>query len=285
VAVIDSMGCRHASDGVPAISFAALRVLTRILTVNNQAPFFIIGCARSGTTMLRDVLRADRKLVCPEETQYYRWGDPFGTNRFVNLVAKNATIRKHRAIDGIDEALFAGILREARSRRSLLLNYMEEFKRAKNAVDARWFDKSPQNIYGLPLLVHDFPEAAFIHIVRNPLNVSTSLLEGKVLAVPSIIAAANYWNEAVAIFNTLKPIIRDRCFELRYEDFTARPMEEAARLGGFLGIDVASLAANLKSIHPERDRYREVLTTADVRTISELCSKWAQHYGYSLTGD
>jgi hypothetical protein len=251
--------------------------------VTAEAPFFIVGCARSGTTMVRDVLRNDGDLLCPEETQYYRWGDPFGTNRFSNMVVKNPTIRKHRDIDGIDEATFAGILSEAVSRKSLLLRYMEEFKRVRSSAHARWFDKSPQNIYGLPLMAHDFPESQFIHIVRNPLNVSASLLEGRVLAVPSAVAAANYWNEAVAIFNTLKPVIKDRCFELRYEDFTSRPLEEMAKLADFLGIKIDPLAARFKSIHPERDRYREVLTASDIRTIAGLCDKWARHYGYELT--
>jgi hypothetical protein len=250
--------------------------------VTNQNPFFIVGCVRSGTTILRDILRADEGLVCPEETHYYRWGDPFGTNPFINSVSKNAVIRKHRSIDGIDDAAFAEILGNADSRKSLLLGYMNAFKERKQSAKARWFDKTPQNIYGLALLVHDFPEASFIHIVRNPLNVSASLLEGKVMAAPSVVAAANYWNEAVSIFNTLRPLIKERCFEIRYEDLTLRPVEEAGKLADFLGIAAAPLTGKLKSVHPERDRYREVLKPPDAQIIADTCGKWAEHYGYDL---
>jgi hypothetical protein len=250
--------------------------------VTNQDPFFILGCVRSGTTMLRDILRAHEGLVCPEETHYYRWSDPFGTNQFMNVVTKNTVIRKHRSIDGIDDPAFDSILKGARSRKALLLQYMGAFKERKQAVDARWFDKTPQNIYGLPLLIHDFPTARFIHIVRNPLNVSASLLEGKVMAVPSVVAAANYWNEAVAIFNTLRPLIESRCFEIRYEDFTGRPLEEGARLADFLGVAVAPLTMRLNTVHAERNRYKEVLTAAEVEVIADVCEEWARRYEYQL---
>lgn len=251
--------------------------------MTRQEPFFIVGCVRSGTTMLRDILRADANLVCPEETHYYRWGEPFGTNQYMNTVTKNAVIRKHRSMDGIEDDVFTDLLRRARSRKALLIRYMEAFKQKKRAADRRWFDKTPQNIYGLPLLMHDFPEASFIHIVRNPLNVSASLLVGKVMAVSSVVAAANYWNEAVAIFNTLRPLIAERSFEIRYEDFTSRPVEEAGKLADFLGISVAPLTTKLKSVHPERDQYHQMLTAADVDIISDVCGTWAEHYGYDLS--
>ena len=44
-----------------------------------QAPFFVLGCVRSGTTMLRDALRMHPHLACPEETHFFRWGEPFGS--------------------------------------------------------------------------------------------------------------------------------------------------------------------------------------------------------------
>jgi hypothetical protein len=249
----------------------------------STAPFFIVGCVRSGTTMLRNLLRGIPHLVCPEETQYYRWAEPFGSPAFIRSTQGIQLMKKHRQIDGVSEETFEEVIGGARSRRDLYVRYLEAFKAAKGKPDARWFDKSPQNVYGLPLLLHDFPEAKVVHIVRNPLNVVASLAEGKVIAMPNALAAANYWTEAVSIFNTIRPLCADRSYEIRYEQLTDDPHGEFRKLLAFLGEDDPSLRPDLSKVHPERDRYRAVLTPDDLGTVQEVCGRWAAHYGYDLT--
>ncbi|MBO6635520.1 MAG: sulfotransferase, partial [Parvibaculum sp.] len=74
--------------------------------MSDDVPFFILGCVRSGTTLLRDILRTSARLECPEETQYYRWGQPFGNNGFINHVLKPPLLKRHRKMDKVDETLF-----------------------------------------------------------------------------------------------------------------------------------------------------------------------------------
>ena len=59
------------------------------------------------------------------------------------------------------------------------------FLEAQGVSSGRWFDKTPQNIYGLTLLSAVYPEAKFVCIVRHPLNVVASLKRGKVMAAHS----------------------------------------------------------------------------------------------------
>jgi len=66
-----------------------------------NAPFFIVGCVRSGTTMLRDVLRRHPNLTAPEETHLFRWTEPFGTEAYMRGVRSNAVLKRHREMDGI----------------------------------------------------------------------------------------------------------------------------------------------------------------------------------------
>lgn len=247
-----------------------------------RPPFFMVGCVRSGTTMLRNILRSIPDLICPEETHYYRWGEPFGTNGFVHHVQNGMVIKKHRSIDGIGDDVFADVLQGAQSRRDLYERYIDAFRRIQGRPQARWFDKSPQNIYGLALLAHDFPEARFVHIVRNPLNVVASLLEGKVISAPNAVAAANYWNEAVSIFNTCRPLIAERCHELRYESLTDNPADEMARLLDFLGEDPKNVTFNFGKIHPERNQYLNMLSSDDTAVVARICGKWGAHYGYDI---
>src|SRR6185369_78712 len=80
--------------------------------VAQPAPFFILGCVRSGTTMLRDVLRGHPNLACPEETHFFRWASPFGTPEYMKSLDA-PVLRKHREMDGITEAEFKAILKAA----------------------------------------------------------------------------------------------------------------------------------------------------------------------------
>src|SRR5688572_15305042 len=61
-------------------------------------PFFVLGCVRSGTTMLRDALRMHPNLACPEETHFFRWGEPYGTEAMSRSLSNNAVLKKHREI-------------------------------------------------------------------------------------------------------------------------------------------------------------------------------------------
>jgi len=248
----------------------------------SNEPFFILGCVRSGTTMLRDLLRSVPRLACPEETHFYRWGEPLGSPVFANTVRRNKVLQKHRAIDGVSEAAFAEILAGARTRRELTERYIAAFKAAQGIGEGRWFDKTPQNIYGLALLADEFPEAKIVHIVRNPLNVVASLAVGKVMLLENTVGAANYWREAVAIFDKVKPSITGRVHEIAYETLTAEPAAELARLMAFLDEDVRDIRFDLSKIHPERDQWRDVLSADAVATVREICGPWARRYGYDL---
>lgn len=248
----------------------------------SNEPFFILGCVRSGTTMLRDLLKSVPRLACPEETQFYRWGDPFGGPVFMNTVTKNKVLQKHRAIDGVSEEAFAEVLAGARTRRELSERYVAAFVAARGLGAVRWFDKSPQNIYGLALLADEFPEAKIVHIVRNPLNVVASLAVGKVMLLENTVGAANYWREAVAIFDKVKPSIAGRVHEIAYETLTAEPAAELARLMAFLDEDARDIRFNLSKIHPERDQWRDVLSADAVAVVRDICGPWAKRYGYDL---
>ena len=60
--------------------------------------FFIVGCVRSGTTLLRNILREHPKLACPEETHFFRWSWPFRTQRFRFHNTKAKLLKKEQNV-------------------------------------------------------------------------------------------------------------------------------------------------------------------------------------------
>lgn len=244
------------------------------------APFFILGCVRSGTTLLRDVLRAHPNLACPEETHFFRWANPFGTVDYARACMDSPVLKKHRAMDGISEEEFKEMLRTARSRRELTVRYMRLFMSRKKPHATRWFDKTPQNVYGAALIFDAFPGAKFIHIVRNPLDVVASLKIGRLIKVEDIRGACNYWNEAIAIVNVLKRCAPARFLEVRYEDFTREPERCTGEILAFLGevpVNQMYPYEKIKAISHDNDG---TLKPEEVDIVRQVCHRWSTRYGY-----
>jgi hypothetical protein len=240
-----------------------------------------VGCVRSGTTLLRDILRQHVNLCCPEETQFFRWGNPFRTKEFVQTYTSSPVLRRHREIDGVAEEEYLEILATSTSRGMFMRRYLELFQRAQHMEDRRVFDKSPQNIYGIPLIKDAFPQARFISMVRNPLNVVASLREGKVMHVADLVGACSYWNEAVSILNFFTSLIPDDLYVVRYEDLIKEAPRYLHRILQFVGEENVQYRFSLEAIRPERNQYLTSLSAAEVVRVHELCARGMHQFGYT----
>jgi hypothetical protein len=242
----------------------------------------MLGCVRSGTTMLRDALRMHPHLSCPEETHFFRWGEPFGTEGMSRSLSNNAVLKKHREIDGITEAEFAEMLEKSESRAELYHHYMALYMKRKKPGARRWFDKTPQNVYGALLAATSMPRSKFVHIVREPVNVVASLRIGRIVKVSNMTGACNYWNEAIQIVAGLKRAFPARVFELRYEDFVANPSAQMKQLLDFIGepYDEKWFAGlNMRQVD---HREEGVLSSEEQDVVRRLCGPGRRRYGYEL---
>lgn len=248
--------------------------------VTRTAPFFILGCVRSGTTMLRNILRKHPNFASPEETQFYRWGEPFRGPAYSQIVQSNPTLKRHRQIDGITDAEFKAMLEASVSRADLYRRYMARFIELKSKTANRWFDKSPQNVYGAGMIAAEFPSARFIHIVRDPVNVVASLRIGKVMKMEDLVGACSYWNEAYANLTTLKRAWPSRLLELKYEAFTADPMAGIRTIMAFLKepFDEASFASVVTSEVSHEGA--GVLSAEEMDRVRQICRAGRISYGY-----
>ncbi len=261
-------------------SYGSDSVLTQDLHTES-APFFLVGCVRSGTTLLRDLLRQHPNLDSPEETHVFRWPHPFGTGDFIHIQENNETLRAHRKIDGVDEQQYLSLLAEAADRRVLQDGYAKLFMAETRSGAERWFDKTPQNIYGILLLSAMYPDAKFVHIVRHPLNVVSSLKAGKVMGPHTLQAGINTWLEAVSIAWEFESAWPDRIHTLTYENLTTSPESVLLALLEFLDEETPSQPFDLSRVHPERNLHEEQLSESERRMVREQLALQMAHYGYS----
>ena len=249
----------------------------------DAAPVFLVGCVRSGTTLTRDLLRRVPGVICPEETHFLRWAEPFRTPASMPPHTRNEVLRRHREIDGVPEEVFAELLRTCRSKAELQRAYISAFAQAKGvAPPYRWVDKTPQNIYGGALILAEFPLARIVHIVRNPLNVVASMLMGRQVSVPDLHGAINYWCEAVQIASVLSRAAPDRVMHLRYEDLVDNVPCVMARLLRFAGIGAPDGLYSKRDAHGERNLWLEALGPEERAAVLERCAPLAAAHGYDL---
>lgn len=249
----------------------------------DNTPFFVLGCVRSGTTLLRNILRLHPRLESPEETHFFRWADPYASPRYEANYIGGKLLKNHREIDGVSDTDFLRCSATANNRKEVSDLYGKLFLEAKNNAGGRWFDKTPQNVYGILLLGHMYPAAKFVHIYRNPLNVVSSLKEGRVMPKHEVKGGINYWLESMIMINEYKKIpgMDERFFETKYEDFVENPKSVVPNLLEFLTEDPALLDWSKISTHKEKDKYKKHLSQSDVSLVKRLCEPFYSQYGYS----
>lgn len=223
--------------------------------MTNTAPVFIVGAPRSGTTILRDTLRLDDRFLCPEETHFFRWNEAYGSTYYRDLVAHNATLLHHRELDGVLPDEFNALLDRCEHKGQLWTGYMQLLAQKRDLqATVIPVDKTPQHVYALELIHHYFPQARFVHIVRNPLNVVSSLMKGRQFDAQDLVGALNFWLEPIELMERFRARYSSQCAEVSYELFAEDPDAVMTGLYRFLNI-AKPTALDTSEVHPAPDRH------------------------------
>ncbi|MEV7967224.1 sulfotransferase [Sphaerisporangium sp. NPDC088356] len=206
-------------------------------------PIFVIGCPRSGTTLLQLMLHSHERIAVPPETRfllsaYFRrrlYGDMCDAENRRRLAQWIATDKatKFREL-GIDRATY---VRRAVEGPGSLGSVMGEAFRAyaERFGKPRWGDKRPCYVKHVNALLRLFPDAQFVNLIRDGRDCVASLKEMPWYRLDVFHAIAN-WAESIDhgrhYAERLPPA---SYYEMRYEDLTADPETELTKLCGFLG--------------------------------------------------
>ena len=245
---------------------------------------FIVGAPRSGTTLLRNLFRQDPRFLCPEETHFFRWIDPCCSTYFRDQLLHNPTLVHHRQLDGISEAGFARLLDESPSREALLFNYLQQLRSARGlGEDTVFLEKTPQHVYSMAFIHAVLPQARFIHLVRSPLNVVTSLVRGRQFEPQPLQGAINFWREAQLVAKSFADQHPDRVMRVRYEDLTQDPGTTMASLYAFLREPMPP-GLDFSAVQPAQDSYREHLDLRQRTQVLSETRELAAALGYTGEG-
>jgi hypothetical protein len=209
-----------------------------------DAPVIVLGVRRSGTTLLRVMLDRNPALAVPDESYFVpqlarRHRGTVDVDAFVDDLRRLPTLVEwDLSPDAVGPRLRAGM-----TAGEAIAAVFEAY--AAERGKARWGDKTPLYMQHLPLLERLFPEARFVHLIRDGRDAALSFLsvpEGIMTegwGYPGDAAAfACQWATEVRAARALGGRVGpERYLELRYEALVAGPDSELHRVCSFAELE------------------------------------------------
>jgi hypothetical protein len=258
--------------------------------VSPTPPLFVIGCPRSGTTLVGSLLR---------ETA---WGPPVESHfitKYARLLPRYGDLSRREA----RVRLLRDILRERPVMQWKLVldpdafveppetaSYPELVDRICLARVLRrgrtgWGDKTPHYVLELDVIDRLFPDALYLHVFRDGRDVALSLL-GRKWGPRNVYACALLWSRCTAESEVLTRVrVSGRLLDVRYETLLEDPQRQAEAVYRFLGQPFvpARLEAVLNRVAGDNSRkWKTHLRPAQVRTFEAVAGSSLARLGYEV---
>jgi hypothetical protein len=202
----------------------------------SDPPLLVLGVRRSGTTLLRVMLDRHPELAVPDESYFIpqladRQREHIDVEAFVDDLRRLPTIREWEIpLDELRTRLRPGMpLGEA------IGAVYETYASLRGK--SRWGDKTPMYMQRLRLLERLFPEARYVHLIRDGRDTAVSFLSmpagivTRTWAHPETAGGfACQWRAEVEAARSLGARVGARYLEVRYEALVADPGRELRRI-------------------------------------------------------
>ena len=194
-------------------------------------PVFILGAARSGTTWVFDIFNAHPKVAGVFESWLFTRDNGVGSLFSPAHWPPGAS--------GLGRFL----------EREQVLNLTQEMvqRLMSQAIETEhqfMVEKSPSHLYAIPFIEEIFPQARFIHVLRDGRDVCVSVRAATRSWMPdwqrtfgsSMAASAKSWHDAVRRASNEGKRLGDRYLEVRYEELRTEPISNYRKMFDFCGI-------------------------------------------------
>lgn len=266
------------------------------------APFFIMGCRRTGTTLVSQILDSHSRLASYHESYYYnifrpelRWYGDLARRRNMDRLLRDVReiITMQRVTPpGLEELrvavaatpTFEGVLA------ALLRLY------AQSQGKVRGGDKTPEHHKYLDEILDRFPDSPVFYLMRDPRD---TVLSNVNLFGVSVDDASWAWNAALASYRGARRPVR----LVRYEDLVRSPAGQVQAMCADLGEPFEEPMMAFHERLPDRFKNRpgggkieravdagsvgkfRQMAAHDIRTIESVCGEGMEAMGYGFVGE
>ena len=271
------------------------------------SPVFIVGSARSGTTLLYHMLLASSGFaVYRAETHIFSVLPPYfgplskskNKDRLISFWIKSAVFERA----GLDaEAWRNKYYYDISTYSDLLVCFMGAVAESQGVE--RWAECTPANLLHMKEIKRGIPDAKFIHIIRDGRDVSISLDKLSwvdTIPVPfsnlsTLNSAALTWQWTVSKGKKAGISLEGDYLEVHFEELLASPEKVLSRIGNFITHDISydyildhpigsvskpNTAFKGDCFSP-KERWR-LLTEPELKLIEEFIAPTLKNLGYSL---
>lgn len=266
---------------------------------SNFNPVFVLGHARSGTSLTCRLLLDHLGVNFGTESQFIvryhqklsRYGDlsddrrmrwllqDIGRERFFARTRQNFgfVFDVERALRSVRSRTYSEALRAI----------FEQFAVSQGHV--RWGDKTPDYCHHLPLVRELFPDAQFLHVVRDGRDVAHSLFATG-FGPKNSYEAALAWRATLDKVRRFRETLPAGAFaEVRYEELVNDPVHALGGVARFLGIEntdalVGALAPRLgvQVRSSSVGRWRQRLSWREIECFEAFAGDELTALGYPL---
>lgn len=273
----------------------------------SQPPLLILGVSRSGTTLLRVMLDRHSQLAVPDESYFV----PLLADRHLYRIDADDFLEDVRRLETLREwgipldklrMRLSDDMPVGRGIAAIYEVYAEEHGKP------RWGDKTPMYMRHLLLLRRLFPDAQYVHLIRDGRDAAVSFLSlpagiaFETWGHPRSVAAfACLWRRDVTAARRLgRGLGTERYLEVRYEDLIGDAASVLRRVCAFAGLSYEhTLTDHGGSASQERPHqqslkrpltqglrdWRAELSAADAAAFESIAGDLLSELGYEVKGD
>lgn len=216
----------------------------------SNAPVFVVGCPRSGTTLLYNMLLSsgDFAVYLGESNVFNllvpRCGDLNVLANLEKLIDAWLASKLFRASFLDAQHIRAKLLSDCRNGGDFLRITMGEIARMQGV--RRWADNSPEQLLHSAAIKKELPDALFVHMIRDGRDVALSLdARPRKWVRPfrwdredSLVVAGLFWEWIVQRGRNIGSKLRGDYLEVRFEDLQLDPQATLSKIGEFIQHDL-----------------------------------------------
>jgi len=263
-------------------------------------PIFVVGCQRSGSTMLGAMLGGAAEALAIPEAQFVADCAPADAQEELELAKVIDSIASHYRFK-IWNFDLAGARPEGRGQFADAIRWLvSRYAAAVGKPDATvWIDHQPGHVREMALLKSHFPDLKAVHIIRDGRAVAASLLPLD-WGPNAVISAANYWCQRTAMGSALRDFLGESAYsEVRYEDLVREPEREVRLIADAIGLgynpamaaggefrvpDFTQSQHALVGRRPDASRldsWRRQLSSREIEIFEALVGPLLTYHGYN----